>query len=48
MKNAKSGSNQKRMGCKEVSREFSFLCVLFAQTPNVLTNSKSSLKRSAQ
>lgn len=45
MKKTKTGSRQKRVGCREASREFSFLCVLCGP---VLMSGKSVSKRSAQ
>lgn len=42
MNKAKSRSHPKRPGCKEASREFSFLCVLCASALGVTGNGKSS------
>ena len=48
MNKPKNSAAQKRRGCKEVSREFSFLCVLCGPAAMHRPTRKADAKRSAQ
>lgn len=49
MNKTKRGAGQKRAGCRELSSEFSFLCVLYGSALMGSTQaSKTSEKRRAQ